>query len=547
MSAQALHAPRGPFTRGPSPAEWLCLALGLALVWRYRWIFDDAFIYFRYVDNLLFLRAGLVFNAGEYVEGFSSPLHCLLLIALRSLRLAYPTIVNLTGLLAFALFWLLLVHTNRALARKTGEPLGPSHFNFPLAYLATNYSLTSFFTAGNEGALLHLAAASTAYFLLHPTSRWAAIATALSPLVRPELALALIIASLFVWISQRRAPKLLLISAALIHGAWLLFRVIYYADLFPNTYYLKVGTELEGEALWNAGLRYLMDTAAPPQLGLVLVIALALGLMVAQRDARGSAWRELRCGPRGAMLLIASVLGLWAVLSGGSAMSYYYLAFPFTLTVCALGGLVERALAPWLAPAPQRIALLLTLLVSGGVFARYPETLSAHPVTRADRMHRLPSPTVVTDPSFFRHRPALDDPWPSISDMQAFAPQLASDGYARWTDAAACNTLYRNFDVRSIHGYGLTDALLARVAAKEIKRGHKPALAALALDLIRVQMAAGKASRTMYSQAIENGTAPDWLSANKKTIEILEAKAFNRHHLWTNIRLAFTFPDEIQL
>ena len=77
--------------------EWLLLAVGLFLVFRYRWLLDDAFIYFRYVDNLLFLNAGLVFNAGEFVEGFSSPLHAMLLIALRALHLDWMHAITLLG------------------------------------------------------------------------------------------------------------------------------------------------------------------------------------------------------------------------------------------------------------------------------------------------------------------------------------------------------------------------------------------------------------------------------------------------------------------
>ena len=53
--------------------EWSCLFLGLLLIFRYRWLIDDSFIYFRYIDNFLFLKIGLVYNQGEFVEGFSSP------------------------------------------------------------------------------------------------------------------------------------------------------------------------------------------------------------------------------------------------------------------------------------------------------------------------------------------------------------------------------------------------------------------------------------------------------------------------------------------
>ena len=42
---------------------------------------DDSYVYFRYVDNLVFLGNGLVYNRGEYLEGFSSPLWAVLLSA----------------------------------------------------------------------------------------------------------------------------------------------------------------------------------------------------------------------------------------------------------------------------------------------------------------------------------------------------------------------------------------------------------------------------------------------------------------------------------
>ena len=145
--------PRFPI---PSSAEWFYLILGIFLVVRYAWFFDDSFIYYRYVDNLLFLDIGLTFNAGEFVEGYTSPLHTLTLILLRSLHLSYPTIVLILGITCFVAMWYLLVAVNRerspGITRKNA-------LNFPLAYLAVNYAVASFFTSGNESALVHVVAA----------------------------------------------------------------------------------------------------------------------------------------------------------------------------------------------------------------------------------------------------------------------------------------------------------------------------------------------------------------------------------------------------
>ncbi len=93
----------------PTILEWLCLAGGLLLLMRYAWLLDDAFVFFRYVDNLLFLERGLVFNEGEYVEGFSSPLWALALVPLRATGLNWWWIVRLLGVFSFVGFWLLML------------------------------------------------------------------------------------------------------------------------------------------------------------------------------------------------------------------------------------------------------------------------------------------------------------------------------------------------------------------------------------------------------------------------------------------------------
>ena len=520
----------------PAPIEWLYLAIGLALVARYRWIFDDSFVYFRYVDNLLFLDAGLTFNAGEYVEGYSSPAHCLLLIGLRALHLGWPAIVLALGLVCFTLLWYGLVALDRALG-----PAGERRavLNFPLAYLCAGYSLTSFFTAGNEAPLVHLAAVANALLLVRPASRGLALAVAAGPLVRPELLLSGVASVLALWGSTRRFPRFLVGSTALVNGGWLAFRAAYYADLLPSTFYLKTGTRLESGGNLEAGLRYLRDATAPGLLGPMLLVFLLLGAALALR-ARST--RELALGPRAAMLLAAGLVTAWVVASGASAMHYYYLAFPLTLAVCACAGLAERAIG-----ARPALAMGLGVAVAGAVLARYPSSLSRHPITGAERMARLPSLEVMTDPAFFRHQEAIEDPWPSIAELRAFAPELAARGYASWSDGTWCNTLYAHYDVRSVHGYGLTDAFLARVDTPEAKRGHKPALQALARDLIELQMRAGTVGRGVYTDAIRAGEAPPWMAANRETIEVVERKVFRGGGLGERLRLALRFPPRIRI
>lgn len=532
----------------PSALEWLYLIAGLFLVFRYRWLFDDSFIYYRYVDNLLFLDAGLTYNAGEFVEGYTSPLHCLILLVLRAARLSYPAISLGMGLVLFTLFCFLLVRLNRAL---TGGAARSLALNFPLAFLATNYSATSFFTSGNEAALLHVVAAANALLLVRPGSRWLAALVATSPLVRPELSLSLALTIAFISWRNRRLPTLLVSLSGLFNGCWLLFRVYYYADFLPNTFYLKHGSNLQ------AGLRYLVDTTGPYHIGAILVSFLCLGAFLATRQGREENGQlvRLELAPRVAMLVIAAAITAYVVHSGGSSMHYYYLAAPLTLMLCAFGGLLEAGVAEIRRSAPSphiaRLASVLMFCLTLLLVSWYPPNLTRHPVTGEARMRKPPSQMVITDPAFWRNRgswrrEALGG-WPTIADMREFAPELRTRGYREWIRSGSCSTMYTRFRKRSVHKYGLTDGILARVDVPESMRGHKPRLQRLADDIVELQRSASAIDRGMYRAAVEEGRAPRWVVDNLELIELIERKVYNRHDLLENLQLALQSSPKIML
>ena len=213
--------------------QWVLLVLGLLLVWRYAWIMDDAFVYARYADNFVLLDFGLVYNAGEYVEGYTSPLWMLWLVLLRSLGVSFWWAWLGTGLVAFTAAWWLLVQVDDALTP------GKIRVHLPMAYLAGNYAVASWFTSGLETPLLQLAAVGYALYLVRPRSRVAQVIVGLSPLVRPELLAALVVVVVLTVIRQRKPPWIVLAIAGATQLGWLAFRIWYYADLLPNTFYLK--------------------------------------------------------------------------------------------------------------------------------------------------------------------------------------------------------------------------------------------------------------------------------------------------------------------
>ena len=142
----------------------------------------------------------LVFNQGEYVEGFSSAAWLLLLLPVRALGIDYWYTVQALGCLVFVGFWYGLVTLNRRMS-----PTG-TIINLPLLFLAVNYGVLSYFTSGLETPLVQLMAVLYALYILDPSSRRLEVAVALSPLVRHELAVPLILVGAWSWYRQGRFP-----------------------------------------------------------------------------------------------------------------------------------------------------------------------------------------------------------------------------------------------------------------------------------------------------------------------------------------------------
>jgi len=539
----------------PTVIEWLCLVVGVVLVLRYAWVLDDAYIYFRYVDNLLFLKRGLVFNAGEYVEGFSSPLWVLLLTVLRLTGANYWVLVRLVGVAAFVVFWGLLVVVNRRLS-----PPRAAVLNFPLCYLALNYGVLCYFTSGTEAPLVQLAAVVYALFVLRPGSRALQALLAFTPLVRHELAVPFVICLGWSWIRMRKAPLRMLLLSLLVCGAWEAFRIYYYADLFPNTFYLKNETDV------LQGLRYVHDTCAPYGAYYVVVFFLLLATFcvsprtVRQRvdsssernNADGGAALQMR--ERIVMLTLAAPVALYVIKIGGDARHFRYLDFPFCLGVCVCAGIVEHGLAR-LVPRPARIrTAVLAVAVTLAAGLRYPRQLSAHPIPGevesqfVDRIadaacHRYPDRHY---PRFILASLGSGEKIELRNEYAEYRAQHPACEHADVQPASRCARQYEEFAARIVHQYGLTDPILARTRMESDRPAHKFGLRPLAGDLVEIIRATGDApGRGMYRAAVEERRAPEWITQNLDSIEVIERKEFNKHHLLENLRLAFTFPKEI--
>ena len=220
----------------------LAALFAMALAWQRAWVCDDAFISFRYAENLA-TGHGLVYNVGERVEGYSNFSWTLLCALAIRCGLDPVLFAQVLGVLCYGA---LVVVTMRV-----GERLLPDRGGFlPLAAIAValHQHLQDFASCGLETmgfVLLTTALVGLLAVAERPAQFAVASAIAvLASLTRPDGAMLGAIAGAWtVWVSWRRrslgptlafaAPGLLLFVPFL---AW---RLLYYGDLLPNTFYAK--------------------------------------------------------------------------------------------------------------------------------------------------------------------------------------------------------------------------------------------------------------------------------------------------------------------
>lgn len=559
-----------PYGLKPSISEWICLIGGLFLVIHYSWFMDDAFIYYRYVDNLLYLGNGLVFNSGEYVEGFSSPLWAILLIPLRLTGLDYWILIRVVGAVSFVVFWALLVKLNRRLS-----PPSRPILNVPLCYLVFNYGVLCYFTSGIETPLVQVAAVLYALFVLRPGSQSLQLLLAGTVLLRHEMLLPFAISLGWGWIRLRRFPLRMALACLVITGSWIIFRIYYYADVFPNTFYLKDIVD------FAQGFAYLRDTASPYWLYQYLgVLALLMLVCLYRRttnlkagapclsrpDADAKTIKEAHGSPENTtgpgvrleiperLMMIALALSITAyvIKIGGDARHFRFLAFPFCLLICASSGIVEHVLARYRHSAMLAIRVAVVLFVVLRSATLYPSQLSAHPFFGEETHKRV---NKINDASWHRHLHRLaQPPWGAAvgislrSAFERFQVEHPDHRYKSVLAGASCVQSYRRFGFRVVHTLGLTDPILSRVDVKTDRPAHKYGLRPLARDMKSIiAYFDNSPHKGMYRKAVEQGKAPRWIAENIESIEIIEQKMFNTHDFIENLRLAFTFPQRIKL
>ena len=311
---------------------------------------DDAFISFRYTRNLL-EGHGLVFNPGEYVEGYTNFLWILELAAIWGIFGIRPehaapwlSVAYTVGTIAAMLWWVVRLPSLRNRWLVGWMALGLLCSSATFAVWTSGGGLeTRQFTFFVVTAVVCLS--------VNRSRRWGLLAASLSlaaaALTRPEgLMLA---ACCFGWFAvqrmatgQRNLFKLaremipLVVPFVLLVSAHFLFRYAYYGEWLPNTYYAK-----HVRAWYESGFRYLW--AAALETGLYLLLPLAY-------LALRTRWRMNRDGTYALALLCVVTHMAYLLPIGGDHFEYRPLDFYWPLLAV---------------PAAEGIALLGAKVAAG--------------------------------------------------------------------------------------------------------------------------------------------------------------------------------------
>lgn len=236
------------------------------LAWHNRFIWDDPFISFRYAYNLVHGK-GLVWNEGERIEGYTNFLWTLLMCI--PLYLGYGP-VTFSLLLGIIFFILSLVFTYKSSSLIFGSrDIGL----LTIVLLGTNYTFSSFATSGMETQMQACLFVASFYvlFLCLAKNDWnnrklLMISLLLSTALLTRLDSSLLVITIFpiavFFIMKDKIPVpqkvgkilALLLPFTVLIGSWFIWKLSYYGDILPNTFYVKAARPDISQGLYYLAL-----------------------------------------------------------------------------------------------------------------------------------------------------------------------------------------------------------------------------------------------------------------------------------------------------
>jgi len=319
---------------------------------------DDAYISFRYAQNLV-AGHGLVFNAGERVEGYTNFLWTIILALFMRMGLE-PSFVSIVLGAAFGLGTLFLVYP---FWRLTGLR-SPTIPVIAAWCVALDGSLALWAVSGMETSMFAflVLAAITAYVWEWERGRPGFLSgalLALAAMTRPEGVLVFLVVVLHQAIARLVCRRQLLTSADVARVAaflalylpYFLWRYYYYGFLLPNTFYAKV-TVHDSMDQYRRGLQH-VATFGRLHLSLVLPILVCVPLL----KRKLSFWFT-------ALLATVVAYGAYVVYVGGDwSVGRFFVPVLPPVYILASTGVVEayESLKGWVGRLADSLAALITV------------------------------------------------------------------------------------------------------------------------------------------------------------------------------------------
>jgi len=335
--------PRGVGT--PGRRLWSSLAIGGGLVALVgaaskAWLCDDAFISFRYALNLA-RGHGLVFNAGERVEGYTNFLWTVWCAAPIAAGLDVETWAIAWGLAAWCGTLVLLARHGDAASGVLPRSDLATRVPVPLLLAAVHPDLAVFATSGLETSLFTFLVLAGFVACARSRASSAGLLWGLATLTRPDGAVFVLVGVAWTLVTRRerrwRAATALAAGAAIVVVPHLAWRVWYYHDLVPNTYHAKSAAL----AWWSQGSLYVGLYACRDWAVIAAALAgLASALAGPCRGENGRA--RIRAALESPLVLAALLAGTYALSVarvGGDFMFARLLipVIPFLLLLASAG------------------------------------------------------------------------------------------------------------------------------------------------------------------------------------------------------------------
>ncbi len=427
-------------------AEVLLYVLAAVAGWVVRFVQDDAFITYRYARNLA-RGEGLVFNPGERVEGYTNFLWTVLHYVPERFGWSSPVFSQLVGIA-------LLVATVAVTLRLARRVFGRESFAFLVALtLLANMTFLTYATGGLETMLQALLVTSVAALLFpvpdvgraNLTARrvGAGLCAGLALLTRLDSAVLvttwILVALIAAWRADpdRAGRSLTLVRSAATIGLpaaavvvpWFVWKLGYYGELLPNTFYAK--SAANPLIPWLYGLFYLA----------VFFVSYAAFLLIGRwRRYRG----ELFAVPGVAQLLaVVPIWFLYVCAVGGDFME-----FRFMVPIMPVLAMVAAFLLDRFTNVRAQVALVAVLLVFSGSHRIMP-TIIPYPVLTFRELSHWPNESTT---SWKGKGEFLAEQFPGGPDVEG-QPTLA---------VAPLGVLPYFADLPTIDMLGLTDPVTAR-------------------------------------------------------------------------------------